>query len=366
MSNILITGCAGYIGQAITDLMLEKGHTVVGIDNFQTSNKEWFHKKYFNLPAEATSCISNKSKTFSFFNNNYANPSLLEYIFCNRDMKEVDWVFHLAGETTVEDSMTELSKYFNNNVSGGIILLEAMRKAESRDRKVKNIIFASSCAVYGSQVSVFSDSLNEKTLPFPESPYAESKLMFEKILKWYSQCYGFTSTIFRFFNAAGATDKGGDWRTKDTHILPIMYDCLYNDKDFTINGDDYETVDGTCVRDYIHVEDIAKAFLNVVDHYANANANAKDIYINMPHYGIYNLGSELGFSVKGLINILSQTIDNKVLKVVNGKRREGDPAVLIADTRKVESFIGWKPEHTIVDIIESGWDWYLMKQTLKL
>lgn len=238
--------------------------------------------------------------------------------------------------------MTEPLKYFNNNVYGTISLLEAMR-----DYNVKYIVFSSTAATYG-EPEVVPITENSKTIP--TNAYGESKLLVEKILRWCDHAYGIKYTTLRYFNAAGAHISGkiGEDHSPETHLIPIILDvALGNREKIMMFGDDYDTKDGTCVRDYIHVSDLASAHSLALKRLMNGGDSA-----------IYNLGNGTGFTVKEMVEIARKVTGHTIPAEV-AERRAGDPAVLIASSKKAMEELGWKPKYADVEtIISTAWNWH--------
>lgn len=317
MKKVFITGCAGYIAGVVCEKLLDLGYSVSGIDDLSNSYKE------------------NVKKEVKFFKGNYGDKELLNKIF-NEEKPEV--VLHFAAETTIAYSMTDPYKYFENNLLNGLSLLESMRSSN-----ITNIIVSSTAAVYG--IPEFLP-INEKHSLNPMNAYGESKLMLEKALKWYGTAYGFQYNVFRYFNASGATERSGENRKDESHILPLIYNAILNKKEFKIYGDDYFTKDGTCIRDYIHVEDIADAHIKALDN------------LNLHPAGIYNLGSGKGVSVKELVKACEEVL-NTYIKIRYENKRTGDPAELVAAFDKAHNELGWDPVNSdLENIINSGFIWY--------
>ncbi len=320
MKKILVTGIAGFIGSVVTELMLESGYEVIGIDNLQDSKRESVSDKVL------------------FFEGNYGDAKLLDTIFSNH---EIDCVFHLAAETTIEYSMTQPSKYFVNNVVNGISMLDTMLK-----HNINKIIFSSTAATFGEPQYTPIDEDHPK---IPINAYGESKLMFEVVLEWYHKAYGLKYNLFRYFNAAGATAINGENRKNETHIIPLIVKSVIRNEKFYVFGNDYNTKDGTCIRDYVHVLDIAKAHLLSIDN-LNIRPNAK-----------YNLGNSIGFSILDILNTFTEVTGKKVNWTFHD-RRIGDPAVLIASNKLAEKELGWKPVNSSVDkIIHDCYNWSMKK-----
>lgn len=319
MSNIFITGIAGFIGSVVGEFLVNKGHSVIGIDNLQEGSKNAV------------------SSSITFYEGNVGDKNILESIF---NKHSIEYVFHFAAETTIEFSMTDPHKYFNNNVVNGLVLLETMRKYSC-----SKIIFSSTAATYGEPVY---NPIDEKHPQVPINAYGESKLIFEKILEWYYSAYGFKYNLFRYFNASGATALNGEDRRNESHLLPIAFNVLLGKRDkLKVYGNDYPTKDGTCVRDYVHVADIAEAHI-----LAMKNLETK------PN-GKYNLGSGTGFTVLEVIEAIEK-VTSKKIKWEFDNKRIGDPALLVASNELAKKELSWNPgRSTIENIIKSAYDWIL-------
>ena len=311
--NILVTGGAGYIGSVVTDKLIEENHNVVVIDNLCKGYKEAVNKEA------------------KFYNMDLNYPFDLGVIFKRHD---IDIVIHLAALSIVEESTANPKKYFKNNVNGMLNLLDAML-----DCNVNKIIFSSSSTVYG---NLNKPSFETSKLE-PINPYGDSKLMCEQILHRYGNAYDLNSITFRYFNVAGATELRGQNRKPETSIIPCIIDSVVNKKPFKIYGTDYNTKDGTCVRDYLHVEDVAQAHLlaiNKIKHSSN----------------IFNLSSINGYSVSDVVNSAKMVLGD--FEVIKCERRVGDSDILVSDSTAARTYLRWQPKYTnMEDIIKSAWDW---------
>jgi UDP-glucose 4-epimerase len=318
--NILVTGGAGYIGSHVVKILLNQGHQVVTLDNLQKGYKE--------------AVTGGK-----FIEADLADQKLLNEIM---QKNEIEAVIHLAADSLVGESMEKPGKYYRNNFANGINLLEAMVKNE-----VKNIVFSSTAAVYGEPDEI---PIKENNKTEPTSTYGESKLFFEKALRRYDDVYGIKYTSLRYFNAAGADPEAkiGEAHHPETHIIPIVLQTALGIRDkIYIFGDDYSTRDGSCIRDYIHVSDLAAAHLLAVEALASGRESA-----------VYNLGNGEGYSVKEVIKTVKE-ITGKDFEVEVSDRRAGDPAVLIASSEKIQKELDWQPEFPELEkIISTAWQWH--------
>ena len=320
MSTILVCGGAGYIGSHMVAELLENNNEVVVLDSLVKGHKE--------------ALLGGK-----LYVGDLRDRKILDKVFTEN---KIDAVIDFAAFSLVGESMTEPLKYFNNNVYGTISLLEAMR-----DYNVKYIVFSSTAATYG-EPEVVPIAENSKTVP--TNAYGESKLLVEKILRWCDHAYGIKYTTLRYFNAAGAHISGkiGEDHSPETHLIPIILDvALGNREKIMMFGDDYDTKDGTCVRDYIHVSDLASAHSLALKRLMNGGDSA-----------IYNLGNGTGFTVKEMVEIARKVTGHPIPAEV-AERRAGDPAVLIASSKKAMDELGWKPKYADVEtIISTAWNWH--------
>ncbi|PXV66667.1 MULTISPECIES: UDP-glucose 4-epimerase GalE [Halanaerobium] len=318
--NILVTGGAGYIGSHVLKALLKEGHQVVTFDNLQKG-----HKK---------AVTGGK-----FVKGDLADKELLNQVM---EKNQIEGVIHLAADSLVGESMENPGKYYRNNFANGINLLEAMVK-----NGVKNIVFSSTAAVYGEpdQIPIKEDNQTE-----PTSTYGESKLFFEKALKRYDDIYDLKYVSLRYFNAAGADPEGeiGEAHDPETHLIPIVLQTALGIRDkIYIFGDDYPTRDGSCIRDYIHVNDLAAAHVLAVEALADGKESS-----------IYNLGNGEGYSVKEVINTVKE-VTGRDFEVEVSERRAGDPAVLIASSDKIQKELNWQPQYPELEkIISTAWKWH--------
>ena len=318
--RILVTGGAGYIGSVITDVLVDAGHEVTVFDNLSRGHRD---------------AVSPRATL--------VEGDLIDTALTLRTLTErgIDAVIHLAGDALVGESMTDPGRYYRNNLHAGISLLEAMR-----DAGVAPIVFSSTCAVYG----VPERSPLDEHMPLrPINPYGESKAAFERALEWFHRAHGIRAAALRYFNAAGAGPRAGERHEPETHLIPIVLEAAAGArKSVTIFGDDYPTRDGTCVRDYIHVLDLADAHLLALDALCEGDARVT----------VYNLGcGGEGHTIREVIACAENVTGTRIPTVV-GPRRPGDPAVLIASSEKARRELGWKPRRDdLRTIIGDAWRW---------
>lgn len=313
--KILVVGGAGYIGSVCSELLLDEGHSVTIFDNLSEG-----HRRALDPRAE-------------FVEGDLGDRQSIEKTLGNQ---RPDAVMHFAANALVGESMQNPSKYFRNNIANGLNLLDAIISAG-----VERLIFSSTCAIFGPPERV---PIDETTPPRPINPYGESKLAFEKILRWYGEIHGLKFVSLRYFNAAGASAKFGEDHRVETHLIPNVLKVALGEKpNVEIFGTDYETPDGTCVRDYIHILDLARAHI---------------LALNSAKSDFYNLGTGGGASVREVIDSCRKITGRKI-DIVEKPRRPGDPPRLIASSEKIERELGWKPEFQSLDaIIESAWKWH--------
>jgi len=313
--KILVVGGAGYIGSVCAELLLDQGHGVTIFDNLSEG-----HRRALDPRAE-------------FVEGDLVDRQLIEKTLAKQ---QPDAVMHFAANALVGESMQNPSKYFRNNIANGLNLLDAMITAG-----VEKIIFSSTCAIFGPPERV---PIDETMTPRPINPYGESKLAFEKILRWYGEIHGLKFVSLRYFNAAGASAKFGEDHRVETHLIPnVLKVALGQKPTVEIFGTDYETPDGTCIRDYIHIVDLARA------HILALNATKGDFY---------NLGTGGGASVRDVIDSCRK-ITGRNIDIVEKPRRPGDPPRLIASSEKIKRELGWQPQFQSLDaIIESAWKWH--------
>ena len=321
--NILIVGGAGYIGSHINKALTQIGYNTVVFDNFSTGHRDFV--KWGKL----------------------IEGDMSDYNLLCRVLKdyEIDCVMHFAAFAYVGESVTNPRKYYVNNVQNTITLLNAMVEC-----KVHKFIFSSSCAIFGEPKEL---PIIEETPKAPINPYGKTKLMVENILEDYSSAYGLNFVALRYFNAAGCSEDGdiGESHNPETHLIPLVLQSMTdNNKQLKIFGNDYDTPDGTCIRDYIHVNDLADAHVRSIE-YLNKN----DIPV------VINLGTGDGNSVMEVIKTAEKVTGKKANFVMN-PRRAGDPAILVADNKKARKVLGWKPRYSLEQIIETAWKWHSNKK----
>jgi UDP-glucose 4-epimerase len=315
--NVLVTGGAGYIGSTVADELIKAGYRVTVYDNLSKGHRE-------AVPAGAR-----------FVLGDLADRAALDRIFASGGFEAV---LHFAAFIEAGESMQLPEKYFRNNTANTLTLLEAMLAAG-----VNKFVFSSTAALYGNPLST---PITEDAPLAPTNAYGESKLLVERMLAWFHDCRGMRYASLRYFNAAGATAERGEQHQPETHVIPRILQVAQGAVPrATIFGTDYPTPDGTCVRDYIHILDLASAHLLALDALGDHDRL------------IYNLGNGEGFSIRQVIET-ARGITGHAIPVVEGPRRPGDPAVLIASSRKIRAELGWQPRHTSLDeIIGSAWRW---------
>ena len=321
--NILVTGGAGYIGSVVVEQLLGDGHEVTVYDNLSKGHRESVPPGTEFVHAELTD-----TETLT--------TTLLQ--------RKIEAVIHMAADSLVGESVEKPHKYYQNNLVAGLSMLEAMRKAG-----VKRLVFSSTAAVYGEPEK---QPIEETDPTGPTNTYGETKLAFERALHWCSQAHNFRYVALRYFNASGATEHCGEHHDPETHLIPIVLQVAAGTRDYVeIYGDDYPTTDGSCVRDYIHVVDLARAHilaLNILDQKS----------------AVYNLGcGGEGYSVRQVIEI-AREVTGREIPIKIGPRRSGDPAVLIASSEEIKKDLGWSPRFGDLRlIIESAWTHMQIKET---
>jgi len=320
-NHILITGGAGYIGSHTNKLLAEMGYQTVIIDNL-----------VYGHPALA--------KWGEFCQGDLNDTKFLHSIFSSYPIRAV---IHFAAFAYVGESVKKPAKYYSNNVANTLNLLQAMREYD-----VNQIVFSSTCSTYGIPRHI---PITEGHPLKPINPYGRSKVMVEQILDDYSKAYGLQYASLRYFNAAGADPDGeiGEWHEPETHLIPLVLDVALGKRDhIEIYGTDYDTPDGTCIRDYIHVTDLAEAHIVALNYLNHEKTNL-----------ICNLGNGNGYSVKEMIEV-AERVTKKNIATINAPRRKGDPPVLVGSAEKAKKILTWKPQHdSLENIIETAWKWHL-------
>jgi UDP-glucose 4-epimerase len=322
--RVLVTGGAGYVGSVSTDALIEAGHDVLVLDDLTTGHRA-------AVPKEAHLVVGS-----------YADRTFTEDILRRAS---VEAILHCAARALVGESMADPAKYYRENVAGGVALLEAARAAG-----VGRIVFSSTCAVYGIPART---PIAEDAELRPINPYGETKRTFEGGLRWYGVAYGLRSVILRYFNVAGATQRVGEIHRPETHLIPRLLEAVEGGEQVTLFGTDYPTPDGTAIRDYIHVADLADAHLRALE------ATAPDRAGELGPTTILNLGTGGGSSVREVLAATERVI-GRAVPHVDGPRREGDPPVLVATSQRAREILGWTPARSSLDeMIGSAWAWRL-------
>ena len=319
IGTILVTGGAGYIGSHVVKQLLGHSYFPVTYDNLSEGHK--WAVVGGDLVVGDLADTEKLKETFSKY--------------------EIDAIMHFAASAYVGESMRNPRKYFQNNVANTINLLNV-----ALDYHIKHFIFSSSCATYGMPMEI---PITEQHLQNPVNPYGESKLMIERILEWYSRIYSLKFVSLRYFNAAGADPDGeiGEAHDPETHLIPLVLQTALGDRDHVdIYGTDYDMSDGTCIRDYIHVTDLAEAHLLALEYLRSGGKS-----------DVFNLGNGTGYSVKEVIDT-AREVTGREIQAKEVQRRPGDPPVLIAASEKARETLGWHPKfENLADIIETAWKW---------
>ena len=319
--TVLVLGGAGYIGSHTVFALIEKGEDVVIIDNLETGHIEAVHPKA------------------RFYQGDIRDRAFVDSVL---DKEKIDAVIHFAANSLVGESMTNPLKYYDNNVNGTKVLLQSMVA-----HGINKIVFSSTAATYGEPDKV---PIVETDKTEPTNAYGETKLAMEKMFRWTDTAHGMKYVSLRYFNACGAHASGeiGEAHTTETHLIPLVLQVPLGQREaINVYGDDYPTKDGTCVRDYIHVTDLAQAHILAVEYLMKGNDS-----------NIFNLGSGNGFTVNEVIEVARKVTGHPIPAKIT-ERRAGDPAKLIASSEKAKAVLGWKPEHTdLEEIIASAWKWH--------
>lgn len=319
--KVLVLGGAGYIGSHTVKALCEENIDVIVADNLVTGHIE---------------AVDSRAK---FYKGDIRDINFLDDLFSK---EKIDAVIHFAAYSLVGESVTDPLKYYDNNLCGTKVLLESMVK-----NNVDKIVFSSTAATYGEPENI---PILESDRTEPTNPYGETKLSMEKMFKWTANAHGLRFVSLRYFNACGADESGkiGEAHNPETHLIPIILQVPNGQREFvSIFGNDYPTKDGTCIRDYIHVTDLAQAHILAVKYLMNGGNS-----------DIFNLGNGVGFSVREVIET-ARKVTGHPIPVKDVERRAGDPAQLIASSEKAKKVLGWKPEHdSLEEIIASAWNWH--------
>ncbi|MEH6938857.1 UDP-glucose 4-epimerase GalE [Bacillus sp. JJ664] len=325
--SILVLGGAGYIGSHAVYQLIDQNYEVVVVDNLQTGHRKAIHANAI------------------FYQGDIRDKEFLRTIF---EKEQIEGVLHFAANSLVGESMVQPIKYFDNNVYGTQVLLGVMI-----EYGVKYIVFSSSAATYGEQIIM---PITEEMPTIPTSTYGETKLMMEKLMKWCDIAHEVKFVSLRYFNVAGARATGeiGEDHQPETHLIPLVLQVALNQRDhISIYGTDYDTHDGTCIRDYIHVEDLIDAHILALDYLQDGGES-----------NIFNLGSSQGYSVKEIIETAREVTGHRIPSEVT-ERRKGDPSSLIASSEKAMDVLGWKPKRaSIHEIIKDAWNWHQSNRTV--
>jgi UDP-glucose-4-epimerase GalE len=319
MHEVLVTGGAGYIGSHTLRALQDQGYTPLCFDNLSTGHREF-------------------AGAMPFFKGDLGDPTSLNQVFSTH---RITAVIHFASHALVEESYRNPHKYYHDNVLNALQLLETMRR-----HNVSKIVFSSSCATYGIPARV---PIDESTIQNPVNPYGMTKMIIERILRDYGQAYGLRSVALRYFNAAGAASDGsiGEWHVPETHLIPRLLEiALGNGAGAEVYGNDYPTPDGTCVRDYIHVDDLASAHIAALEY----------LFADQPS-DAFNLGTGQGCSVMQVVDEVRR-ITGRDVPIAIRSRRPGDPPELVANPAKAKVLLGWATKHsTIGEIVATAWNW---------
>lgn len=318
---IAVLGGAGYIGSHTVYELIDRGFDVIVIDNLQTGHREAVHEKA------------------RFYEGDIRDSKFLDEVFKS---EKIDAVIHFAANSLVGESMTDPLKYYDNNVYGTKVLLESMVR-----NGINKIVFSSTAAVYGEPERI---PILESDRTVPTNAYGETKLAMEKMFRWVDNAHGVKYVSLRYFNACGAHISGkiGEAHSPETHLIPLVLQVPLGKRDcIKVFGDDYDTKDGTCVRDYIHVTDLADAHILAVEYLLAGNES-----------NVFNLGNGVGFTVREVIEEAEKVVGNTIKAQMSG-RRSGDPAQLVASSEKAKLILGWKPKYNeLGKIVETAWNWH--------
>lgn len=319
--SIIVLGGAGYIGSHTVYQLIDAGRDVAVVDSLQTGHKEALHPKA------------------RFYEGDIRDKNFLVQVF---EKEKPQGVIHFAANSLVPESMEKPLKYYDNNLYGTMVLLESMILCD-----VRNLVFSSTAATYGEPENI---PILESDRTDPTNTYGETKLSMEKMIKWVSRAHGLRYTALRYFNACGAHENGkiGEDHDPETHLIPRVLQAAQGKMErININGEDYDTKDGTCVRDYIHVTDLSEAHILALDYLLRGGKS-----------DVFNLGNGVGFTVKEIVEAAEQVVGHSIPSEIVS-RRAGDPATLVASSEKAKRVLGWKPCHdSLEEIIGSAWKWH--------
>jgi UDP-glucose 4-epimerase len=323
MERILVTGGAGYVGSICAAHLLSRGHEVTIVDDLSTGHPD-------AVPADA-----------NFYQVDIGDEKRLSPILKDR---RIDVIFHFAAKALIAESVTDPAMFYRTNMQAAFVMAECVRAAG-----IHRFVFSSTAAVYGNTTVVPIPEDHPKN---PVNSYGESKLAYEQLLRWYARAYGWSVIAFRYFNACGATAERGELHQPETHIIPLLLQAASGERpEFTVFGTDYETADGSCLRDYVHVLDIAEAHhlaLKIMD---------------QPRFEAYNIGTGASYSVLEMCRTVEQITGRKP-NIRFGDRRPGDPAVLCASAEKIQTQLGWRPHHSdLHQIVRTAWEWELERSS---
>lgn len=315
--NILVTGAAGYIGSVVTEVLCDHGHDVTAWDNLINGHRD---------------AIDGRAR--------FECVDLLDAVKVRSGLRMLcpDAVVHLAAEALIEESMRDPGRFYRANLVGGIHLLDGMIASG-----IRRLVFSSTAAVYGQPDHV---PITEEMAGNPCNSYGESKWAFERALQWYESAHGLRHISFRYFNACGATERHGEDHRPETHIIPLLFATVLGQRGaFQLYGSDYDTQDGTCIRDYVHVADIAEAHRMALERMDALNS------------GRFNLGLAKGYSNRDVI-VAVENVTGMKIHMEQSARRPGDPAMLVADPSSAHRILGWKPGYSDLEaMVVTGWDW---------
>jgi UDP-glucose-4-epimerase GalE len=314
--NILITGGAGYIGSSTARLVQNSGHNPIIYDNLSTGHR-WAAESRLLIEADLKDQATIRQAL---------------------EQHQIEAVIHFAAHAYVGESVAHPRKYFRNNVANTLNLLDAML-----DVGVKHIVFSSTCATYGVPQTL---PISEQHPQYPVNPYGESKLFVERVLRWYGEAYGLHWVALRYFNAAGASETLGECHDPETHLIPLAIHAVLSNSPLSIFGADYPTKDGTAIRDYIHIDDLASAHLSALEYLFNGGSSCA-----------LNLGTGQGYSVSEVIRTVEEVAHAPVLCRIE-KRRPGDPPILVADPGAAIEALHWRPKFSLRQTVESAWQWH--------